>query len=311
MLYLLYTPLYKATMKNLTSLINQYIIKEGLPDSYLDVAQQWFIPLCDSIDVHQNESSSTKSSPYFVGVNGCQGSGKSTLCGLLEFILKEYYTKNAITFSLDDFYFTKSERTNLANNVHPLLATRGVPGTHDTVLLRDVLKALSLGQTVKIPTFDKSIDDRSTPDKWRQINNKVDIVIMEGWCWGTQAEPPQALLSPINMLEKEQDPDAIWRNFVNRSLQSDYVPLYEYMDAWIFLKAPSFNEVYEWRLQQEQKLRQRVGNASNVMSDQEVLTFIQFYQRLTEHTLCTFDKDADWIFDLDCKRKIIKSRQNE
>ena len=36
--------------------------------------------------------------------------------------------------SLDDLYLPKAERLRLARDVHPLLATRGVPGTHDVAL---------------------------------------------------------------------------------------------------------------------------------------------------------------------------------
>ena len=46
-------------------------------------------------------------------------------------------------FSLDDFYFGKPARYQLGDKVHRLCETRGVPGTHDTLLLLDTLAALS------------------------------------------------------------------------------------------------------------------------------------------------------------------------
>jgi D-glycerate 3-kinase len=88
------------------------------------------------------------------------------------------------------------------------------------------------------------------------------------------------------------------------------MPLYRYMDKWIFLKAPSFDSVYQWRCQQEHKLKKRVGSKADTMSDHEIARFIQYYQRLTEHSLCTLDTFSDWVFELDNERKIIKSAHN-
>jgi len=298
-------------MLELTKLIEQYIADEKLPSTYLASALKWFMPLFDSINLHHNESMKNNkkaSTPFFIGINGCQGSGKSTLSGLMNYLFNEYYDKKSLVMSLDDFYYTKLERTHLAQTVHPLLATRGVPGTHDTQLMKNVFASLASGIPVDIPTFDKSIDDRAPIGKWQQISGPVDIVIMEGWCWGTHAQPESALATPINQLEKNFDSDGAWRDYVNQALLSKYPPLYRYINTWVFLKAPSFDAVYTWRRQQEKKLQQRVGNASHIMSDEEILSFVQYYQRLTVHTLCTLDKYADFIFELDNERNITKSR---
>lgn len=300
-------------MSDLSALIEQYIEQEKLPSGYLDAALKWFTPLCESISLHHDESAhatSDQKRPLFIGVNGCQGSGKSTLSGLLHYLLIEHYHKSTVVFSLDDFYLRKAQRITLGNQVHPLLSTRGVPGTHDVSLMKSVLEALSFGQAVQIPSFDKSIDDRCPVAQWQNIETQIDIVIVEGWCWGTTAQSKSELEQAINDFEREHDSDSTWRTYVNTSLSTNYEPLYQYIDQWVFLKAPSFDAVYAWRLQQEQKLRERVGNASNVMSNAEILNFIQYYQRLTVHTLCTLDKDADWIFELDNERNITKSRQH-
>jgi len=300
-------------MQELTTLIKQYIVKEKLPSDYLDVALKWFKPLCDSIEVHHNESTSSQSGarvPYFIGINGCQGSGKSTLSGLMSCLFTQYYKKKSIVLSLDDFYYTKAERINLSQTVHPLLATRGVPGTHDIKMMAEVLHSLTLNKAIDIPTFDKSIDDRSPASKWQKVTSHVDIVIIEGWCWGTRAQEVQDLAKAVNELEEEQDSAGTWRHYVNCALETTYTPLYAYMNTWIFLKAPSFDAVSAWRRQQEEKLKQRVGEGSHIMSDEDILTFIQYYQRLTEHTLCTLGKYADFIFELDNARNITKSRNN-
>jgi D-glycerate 3-kinase len=300
-------------MQKLTTLIEQYIIEEKLPNAYLDVALKWFTPLCDSIRLHHNKSNvlrASANSPYFIGVNGCQGSGKSTLSGLMNHLFNTYYEKKSIVLSLDDFYYTKAERVKLARTVHPLLATRGVPGTHDTQMMSKVIQSLALNKAINIPIFDKSIDDRAHVSTWQKIASPVDIVIIEGWCWGTQAQEEEALETAVNELEEKHDSDGTWRQYVNSALKHTYTPLYAYMNTWVFLQAPNFDAVYAWRLQQEEKLRQRVGDASNIMSDKDILIFIQYYQRLTQHTLRTLGSQADFIFELDNTRNISQSRSN-
>jgi D-glycerate 3-kinase len=295
-------------MQEIKSLIAQYIKQEALPAAYQAVALKWYVPLCEAIFLHHNDAD-TKT--IFIGINGCQGSGKSTLSGLLHFLLAAYFNKSSIVMSLDDFYLTKNERSNLAANVHPLLYTRGGPGTHDTQRLRKVLQALSLGQNVNIPTFNKAIDDRNAISAWQTVNKPLDIVILEGWCWGTMPQTERELAQDVNELEKTFDSDRVWRTYVNNQLQSDYVPLYSFINKWVFLRAPSFEHVYKWRCQQEHKLKSQSPNASNIMSDEEVLAFIQYYQRLTMHTLCTLDATSDWVFELDNERNIIKSNHHE
>jgi pantothenate kinase-related protein Tda10 len=68
--------------------------------------------------------------PLVVGLTGPQGSGKSTLAARLPDLLAAAGL-NAGVLALDDLYLTKAERQRLAADVHPLFATRGVPGTHD------------------------------------------------------------------------------------------------------------------------------------------------------------------------------------
>src|SRR5512139_1667980 len=71
--------------------------------------------------------------PMCVAITGAQGGGKTTLAR----VLTEELTRSglsAVACSLDDFYLTHAQREALAQSVHPLLVTRGVPGTHDVEL---------------------------------------------------------------------------------------------------------------------------------------------------------------------------------
>ena len=87
-----------------------------------------------------NEKSNKNSNTYFLGLSGGQGTGKTTITALLEIILNKYFKKKVCAFSIDDFYKTRKEREKLSKNKHPLLKTRGVPGTHDINLIFDFLK---------------------------------------------------------------------------------------------------------------------------------------------------------------------------
>ncbi|MEP4888750.1 MAG: kinase [Aliiglaciecola sp.] len=289
-------------------LVEAFIEKHQLDTNFSDVALTWFIPLAEKLKLHHESAKR----PIFIGVNGCQGSGKSTLTELLLTYLTEVKQLKVINLSLDDFYFSKAYRQELAHSIHPLLATRGVPGTHDTKLLNQVLLSLKQQQTgFPIPRFNKATDDPFPKEEWPVIEQPVDIILMEGWCWGVTAQTNEQLSTPINTLESEEDSDGAWRTYVNQQLQTEYQNLYQLMDFWIMLKAPSFECVFDWRLQQEQKLIQKLATASDseaksgIMSANEIKRFIQHYQRLTEQSLATLKDSCDVVFELDKHRKII------
>jgi D-glycerate 3-kinase len=201
-------------------------------------------------------------------------------------------------------------RASLANQVHPLFATRGVPGTHDTKLGQRVLGALlsmQQGDVVRIPRFDKAIDDRLAESDWVEVTQPVDIIIFEGWCVGLSAQLDSDLMDPINSLEAEQDPQAHWRRHVNECLANEYQALFAHIDCLLVLSAPSFDCVFEWRMLQEQKLidclatgeqKIRASKADRTMSSEEIMRFIQHFERLTRHALDTLADRADWVFSL-------------
>ena len=282
-----------------------FLDRNQLPLSYLEAANKWFTPIVNHIISDYNPSDA----PKVIGINGCQGSGKSTLADYLCTVVAERLEVTTVSLSLDDFYLTKAERTKLASTVHPLLETRGVPGTHDVQLAIDCIQNLIAGKKTTITRFDKSIDDRAPAGSLKTIEGKVGLIVVEGWCMGARAENTQQLSQPINSLEEQDDRDAIWRNHVNDALKNTYQPLFDLADSLIMLQAPSFDTVYNWRLEQEQKMVKRlekegIDNRSGVMSEQQILRFISFFQRVTENTLSEMPERADHLFKLDHSRKI-------
>jgi len=296
----------KRTTTKATTMLSSFIKEHTLPEEFTDTAEQYYLPLADSI-VEQFKQAKM---PFFVGINGCQGSGKSTLTDFLGEYIKEKHQLNVVVMSLDDFYFSSKKRQQLAQDIHPLLATRGVPGTHDIEQLAQVLSQLKAGQSdFSIPKFNKATDDPFPKSQWPVLLTPADIVIVEGWCWGVMPQTAEQLIKPINELEQQQDGHAIWRSYVNQQLERFYQPLYAQMDFWLALQAPSFDCVFQWRLEQEQKLLARNTQLkhSKIMTPPEVLNFTQYFQRLSVQGCNTISHTADTTFYLDYNRSIVKT----
>jgi D-glycerate 3-kinase len=284
-------------------MLSAFIKQHKLPDEFSDTVRLHYQPLAERI-LAQFKKNNT---PYFVGINGCQGSGKSTLTDFLAEYLTAQHPLNVVVMSLDDFYLTGEKRQQLAANIHPLLATRGVPGTHDMATLEHVLLQLKTKKTgFSIPRFNKATDEPYPKEQWTVVDKPIDIILLEGWCWGVKPQTEEQLRSAINELELQYDAKGEWRNYVNQQLSEAYVPLYKSMDFWLALQAPSFDCVYKWRLEQEQKLQARNIDLANskVMSPAEILNFTQYFQRLSVQSCTTIAQSADAIFYLDYARQI-------
>ena len=285
-------------------MLSSFIEQHKLPDDFRLTVQKHYKPLADRIFSQFKKSDNT----FFVGINGCQGSGKSTLTDFLANYLITEYQLNVVVMSLDDFYLSREKRKKLATDIHPLLATRGVPGTHDVVALERIISQLKAQQTgFSIPRFNKATDDPYPENQWQTIEKPIDIILLEGWCWGVKPQTAEQLKSPINELELQQDTNGEWRNYVNEQLKSAYVPLYDEMDFWLALQAPSFDCVYKWRLEQEQKLQAKnIGlTNSKIMTPAEILNFTQYFQRLSVQSCNSISQSADTIFYLDPSRQIM------
>lgn len=284
-------------------MLSTFIKQHNLPEEFERTVEEYYQPLADRLFNQFTESNGV----YFVGINGCQGSGKSTFTDYIAEYLTKTYQLNVIVMSLDDFYLTSKKRQQLAQDVHPLLATRGVPGTHDITALNRVITELAEQKTgFSIPRFNKATDEPFPEKEWYNVEKPVDIILLEGWCWGVKSQSDEQLKSPINELELQHDTEGKWRNYVNQQLKSAYEPLYEKMNYWLSLQAPSFDCVYKWRLEQEEKLKARNENLTNskIMSPEEVLNFTQYFQRLSVQACNTISKSADAIFYLENNRHI-------
>ena len=240
------------------------------------------------------------------GICGLQGSGKSTLAAQLVAAARQAGLA-AASVSLDDFYLTAAQRRRLARDVHPLLAIRGPPGTHDLDLALETFAALRRGLTRPLPRFDKAGDDRLAPEHWADTPAPLDLLVFEGWCLGVPAESEEALREPLNPLERDEDPDGRWRRWCNAALARDYPPLWAQVDVLWFLQPPGFETVHAWRGEQERAL-QAAHPGHTGMDDAALDRFIQHYERVSRQALRTMPGIADACVALDSERQPLHVR---
>ena len=238
--------------------------------------------------------------PALIGISGAQGSGKSHHAHAFA-----HAHARVAHFSLDDVYLTRAERVKLAEAVHPLFATRGVPGTHDLPLaLRTIerLRRADDSEETPLPRFDKARDDRMPEALWPRYVGRPDALLTEGWCLGATAIDPQP--APLNALEAREDPNGHWRAAVGEAL-ARYQPFFASFDAIVYLQAPSFEIVHRWRREQEEKMLGRVLTAEE---DAALDRFIQHYERITRSMLAGGHR-AGWIVRLDENRAVLGVEQ--
>lgn len=241
--------------------------------------------------------------PYILGLSGLQGSGKSTLARVVK-TQAEVRGWPTEVLALDDFYYSRSDREVMAQQIHPLLRTRGVPGTHEIELLLSVLAALPHASDklpVSWPRFDKGRDTRTPPSRWPRVTRPPKLVIVEGWALGLRPQPQSALEDPVNELERDEDPDGSWRHWVNKQLRG-YQPLWRKLDALIVLQAPNWDVVHRWRSEQERELLAR--RAPLAMDEATMLRFLAHFERLSRHALASLPALADSCVDYDTEHHV-------
>ena len=206
--------------------------------------------------------------PLIFGLNGPQGSGKTTATAAAVALLRNQYNLHGITVSIDDFYLTRAAQVQLAaqHAANPYLQQRGYPGTHDISLGCEILAKLKaindVREPVALPRYDKSAHggegDRLPKEDWLIVTPPIDFVILEGWCLGFTPVPE-------NHIHDESLGE------INQLLRA-YAEWYDYFDAFIQLKASDIRYTIDWRIEAEQKMRAQ-GKAG--MSDERIRAYIE------------------------------------
>ncbi|MFZ5669246.1 MAG: kinase [Pseudomonadota bacterium] len=240
--------------------------------------------------------------PPLIGIAGAQGSGKTTLARAAAERL------GGAAFSLDDVYLTRAERAALARDVHPLLAVRGPPGTHDLALARRTtaaLRAAAPGDRTPLPAFDKLADERRPADDWPAFAGRPAAILVEGWCLGARPEPAGSLARPVNALEREADPGGVWRSWTNARLAGPYQAFFGGFDAILLLAAPDFETVLDWRCEQEAGLLGMPPGELPAGRRAELARFIQHFERVTRRMLAG-ETRAEAVVSLDRDRRPLR-----
>ena len=235
------------------------------------------------------------------GITGLQGSGKTTLAHQVA-ALAAQRGRSVTVLSIDDFYLDRPEREALARDVHPLLATRGPPGTHEVALACATIDALSAGASVPLPRFDKLADRRIPQSGWPN-SGRTDLVILEGWFNQVPPQTDAELATPVNALERDEDAQGKWRRYCNTALGRDYPALWRRIDRSLFLQGPGFEVVPDWRWQQEQTL-QAANPGRLAMTQAQVLRFVQVFERVSRQAMATLPGMADVVVRLDRMRRV-------
>ena len=270
--------------------LDDFLASEGLPETFRATVEHVCEPLAQRIARLRQVRRRT----IITGLCGAQGSGKSTIAAVTKEMLRTRGL-STVVLSLDDFYLTRDARQRLAREVHPLLATRGPPGTHDTALAGAVFDQLRAKGKVSLPRFDKAADNRVPRGQWEPVRSPIDVILLEGWCVGAKAQGLASLREPVNALERDEDPTGAWRGYVNEQLDGPYQALFDRLHDLVLLQAPSFEVVAGWRAEQEAKLRARTGGG---MSDTEIARFVAHYERVTRWILTEMPGRADWVVPL-------------
>ena len=118
------------------------------------------------------------------------------------------------------------------------------------------------------------------------------------------------LKRPINKIERIYDADTRWRKIVNNLLKKQYKKIFNKIDKLVYLKAPDFQQIFKWRLRQEEKLK-LTTKSNKTMSKSEIRDFIMFYERITRHMMKNFSEISDLTIFLDSSHRSKKMKFNK
>ena len=238
--------------------------------------------------------------PFLMAFTGSPGCGKTTLAYQYQAYCYSQYRQNVVVLSLDDYYKTQAQRQRLSQQQHPLWVHRGVPGTHDIQRLIKDCERLKQATTSSftVPRFSKLQDDQLPPEQWRELNTPIDGIVLEGWCLGATAQLAEELIKPVNELEAQHDGDGVWRRAVNEYLVGKYALLFNAIDLYVHIKAPSFSEVCLMREHQDRALFRKTGKRG--LMPNEVVEFMQLFERIDRHMTRCFSRPL--TLSLECNR---------
>lgn len=101
---------------------------EAETPTFLDDKSPHCLPfILSRLRAHQSQNLNT---PFFIGLNGVQGAGKTTLVKALSATLRDEEHLETLVCSIDDLYLNHEDQVKLARRhpQNPLVQHRGEPG---------------------------------------------------------------------------------------------------------------------------------------------------------------------------------------
>jgi D-glycerate 3-kinase len=311
--------------RRLLPLVEKFCREEHIPGSLERELWGIYLPLAQWIIQRASRVRQARTGAYLLGINGAQGSGKSTINHILQLILRSGFQRKVVGFSIDDLYDTYQRRQQKGREISPILARIRGPGTHDLDLGIEILDRLIDGKATRIPRFDKSLannqGDRVPTSGWLEVTEAQDIVLFEGWNVG---EAPFLQDQHEERFEKLRHADGFraWRDYYITALadaERGYAALFDRLDDLVMIRIHDFAEVYANREQAEAKLRRRIARdesegrvtaGMSAMTQAEVRTFVDHYEPWTQHMLQEMPARADLVFWMGAGHRIIHITAN-
>ncbi|MEB3226577.1 MAG: glycerate kinase [Synechococcus sp.] len=229
-----------------------------------------WLPLAQQIRTARQQ----QDQPLIYGILGGQGTGKTTLCRVLQTIL-ERWNYPCVAISIDDLYKTYAERQDLLK-IQPELIWRGPPGTHDVELGLGVLTHLqraNRGDKIAIPRFDKSLHNGAGDRLGSEWIDPVEIVLFEGWFVGCRPVAPELFETAPEPILTEGD--RLFARRMNEAL-AEYLPLWEKLDRLLVLSPADYRLSKQWRKDAE---HQMIAQGKTGMTDAEIDQFVAYFWR--------------------------------
>ncbi len=230
-----------------------------------------------------------------VGIQGGQGTGKTTLAGYLAGRLEEE-GRSVVSFSIDDFYAGWDERHRLAA-AHPgnpfYRLPRGMPGTHRTGELLAALRCLKAGRDVDLPVFDKAArgGEGDLAGETVSVRGRRDFVLFEGWCVGIREASTEELAAAVRRHRLPPLPEGFEAVLARIG---PYRAAWGKLDLLVMLRPDSPGLHEAWRLQQERELFSARGSG---LSDEKVREMVRLFLPFT--CLCYDMLKPDFLIRID------------
>ena len=245
-----------------------------------DTFNKFYYPLIKQyIDNKTNNNINT----YIIGIQGCQGVGKTSLTIIIKIYLK-LVGYEVQEFSIDDFYKSHDERIKvgeLHTNNSFFQISRGMPGTHRYNDIIKELRKAKKGEKFEIPIFDKSLN-KGRGDITKEIikvEKKLDFLIIEGWCVNLPYVEPQKFIEIMNKNDyvkrifEKIDPEK--KNFkIVIEYIKQYQKIWELFDNKTILHGENIEWIESWRIEQEKRMISIKGEG---MTDKEIHDFVKPY----------------------------------